>query len=237
MRGKPAGGHRDTASPGTGPPVIPAFVSRAVVGQGVIDQRQQEGAFYIMTEQSTPTLKVELDLTDTDLDFFRDRLDKARESLGTADESRILAGVSDMMDKALGSNPPDFVTTRIRQLGPMLAMLEDADWKLEGEDRRHVIDALAYFADPEDLIPDATPVLGYVDDAIMIDLVAASLSAELEAYADFVAHRDDLKAGEAKDLAPLDEARDFMQQRMRRRRLRSRAGGRWPHSTQVRHFF
>lgn len=190
-----------------------------------------------MTDHSTPTLKVELDLTDADLDFFRERLEQARTSLGTDDEARILAGVSDMMDKALASNPPDFVRTRLDQLGPMLAMLEDKDWKLEGEDRRHVIDALAYFADPEDLIPDATPVLGYVDDAIMIDLVAASLSAELEAYADFVAHREDIEAGDAKDLAPLDEARDFMQQRMRRRRLRSRAGGRWPHSTQIRHYF
>jgi uncharacterized membrane protein YkvA (DUF1232 family) len=190
-----------------------------------------------MTEQSTTTLKVELDLTGSDLDFFRDRLEKARESFGGADESKILAGVSDMMDKALASNPPDFVKTRVRQLGPLLAMLEDQDWKLEGSDRKNVIDALAYFADPEDLIPDATPVLGYVDDAIMIDLVAASLSAELEAYADFVAHREELKAGEAKDLAPLDEARDFMQQRMRRRRMRSRAGGRWPHSTQIRHYF
>ncbi|WP_300541978.1 YkvA family protein [Maricaulis sp.] len=190
-----------------------------------------------MTTSSSPTLKVEFDLSDADLDFFRDRLDKARESLGAADESRILSGVSDMLDKARASNPPVFVKQRLDQLGPMLAMLEDKEWKLEGEDRKNVLDALAYFADPDDLIPDATPVLGYVDDAIMIDLVAASLTAELEAYADFVAHREDLKAGQAKDLAPLDEARDFMQQRMRRRRMRARASGRWPHATTIRHYF
>ena len=190
-----------------------------------------------MTTSSNPTLKVEFELSDSDLDFFRQRLVQARESLGSADENRILAGVADMMDKARASNPPSFVTKRLDQLGPMLAMLEDKDWKLEGDDRKNVIDALAYFADPEDLIPDATPVLGYVDDAIMIDLVAASLSAELEAYADFVAHREDLKAAPAADLPSLDEARNVMQSRMRRRRLRSKAGGRWPHTTTIRHYF
>jgi uncharacterized membrane protein YkvA (DUF1232 family) len=196
-----------------------------------------KGALLIMTTSSNPTLKVEFELSDSDLDFFRQRLDQARESLGSADENRILAGVADMMDKARASHPPSFVTKRLDQLGPMLAMLEDKDWKLEGDDRKNVIDALAYFADPEDLIPDATPVLGYVDDAIMIDLVAASLSAELEAYADFVAHREDLKAAPAADLPSLDEARNVMQSRMRRRRLRSKAGGRWPHTTTIRHYF
>ena len=196
-----------------------------------------KGALLIMTTSSNPTLKVEFELSDSDLDFFRQRLDQARESLGSADENRILAGVADMMDKARASTPPSFVTKRLDQLGPMLAMLEDKDWKLEGDDRKNVIDALAYFADPEDLIPDATPVLGYVDDAIMIDLVAASLSAELEAYADFVAHREDLKAAPAADLPSLDEARNVMQSRMRRRRLRSKAGGRWPHTTTIRHYF
>lgn len=196
-----------------------------------------KGALLIMTTSSNPTLKVEFELSDSDLDFFRQRLDQARESLGSADENRILAGVADMMDKARASNPPSFVSKRLDQLGPMLAMLEDKDWKLEGDDRKNVIDALAYFADPEDLIPDATPVLGYVDDAIMIDLVAASLSAELEAYADFVAHREDLKAAPAADMPSLDEARNVMQSRMRRRRLRSKAGGRWPHTTTIRHYF
>ena len=190
-----------------------------------------------MTTTNQPTLKVEFELNEADLDFFRTRLDEARESLGDVDESRILAGVADMLDKARKSNPPAFVTKRLDQLGPMLAMLDDADWKLEGDDRKAVIDALAYFADPEDLIPDSTPVLGYVDDAIMIDLVAASLSAELEAYADFVAHREELKAEPAAELPSLEEARNVMQSRMRRRRLRSKAGAKWPHSTSIRHYF
>ena len=139
-----------------------------------------------MSNPSSPTLKVEFELSETDLAFFRDRLDKARADRADLDESRITAGVADMMSKALAANPPEFVKSRLNQLGPLVGMLDDADWKLEGEDRERVLNALAYFADPEDLIPDSTPGIGYIDDAIMIELVAAGLAPELEAYAEFV---------------------------------------------------
>lgn len=190
-----------------------------------------------MTTTSTETLKIAFELSQADLDFFRDRLSKAREHQADEPESRILAGVADMMSKALAANPPEFVTTRIRQLGPLMGMLDDKDWRLEGEDRERVIDTLAYFADPDDLIPDTTPGIGYLDDAIMIEIVAAGLAPELEAYADFVAHREEVKAKPADNLPNLEDARTVMQSRMRRRRSRARAGGMWGHSTEIRHYF
>ena len=190
-----------------------------------------------MTNASTPTLKVEFELSETDLAFFRDRLETARADQADLDESRITAGVADMITKALAANPPEFVKTRLRQLGPLVAMLDDADWNLEGDDRERVLNALAYFADPEDLIPDATPGMGYIDDAIMIELVAAGLAPELEAYSDFVAHREDLAKKDAAPKPPLEEVRTVMQDRMRRRRGRAKAGGLWSHSTVIRHYF
>ncbi|OLF81600.1 hypothetical protein AWH62_02720 [Maricaulis sp. W15] len=190
-----------------------------------------------MTNSSTPTLKVEFELSESDLAFFRDRLDKAREDRADLDEGRITAGVADMITKALAANPPEFVKTRLRQLGPLVGMLDDAEWKLEGEDRERVLNALAYFVDPDDLIPDSTPGIGYIDDAIMIELVAAGLAPELEAYAEFVAHREDLKAPDSAPKPPLEEVRKVMQDRMRRRRGRAKAGGLWSHSTVIRHYF
>jgi uncharacterized membrane protein YkvA (DUF1232 family) len=52
-----------------------------------------------------------------------------------------------------------------------------------------VLCALVYFCDPEDLIPDSIPGLGYLDDAIMIELVFRELRHEIEAYDDFVQWR------------------------------------------------
>lgn len=41
-------------------------------------------------------------------------------------------------------------------------------WALDEADRQRVLGALAYFADPNDIIPDNVAVLGFLDDAVMI---------------------------------------------------------------------
>jgi uncharacterized membrane protein YkvA (DUF1232 family) len=177
-----------------------------------------------MSAGDQTTLKVEFELSETDIAFFKERLDKAREARGNDDDAMIIEGVAAMTKEALAAKPPQFVVDRLTLLDPLLAMLRDDDWKLTGDDRKRVLDALAYFVDPEDLIPDRIPGIGYIDDAIMIDLVSAGLEPELEAYADFVAHREELASGRDKDAAPLEEARKVMQGRMRRRRSRARGG-------------
>lgn len=189
-----------------------------------------------MSAPTQTALKVEFELSEADLDFFRARLAKARDARVADDENVILEGVAAMRKQAMAANPPAFVRDRIEQLGPLVAMLRDADWRLAGEDRKRVLDALAYFVDPDDLIPDATPGIGFIDDAIMIELVSNALAPELEAYDDFVAHREELAAG-AEDMPSLDDARAVMQSRMRRRRSRSRAGGSWSHGTSIQHYF
>ena len=53
----------------------------------------------------------------------------------------------------------------------LLAMLDDPEWQLPKLERGRVLDGLAYVADVEDLVPDNVPVLGLVDDAIMLELL------------------------------------------------------------------
>lgn len=178
-----------------------------------------------MSDTSPKSLLVAFELTETDLAWFRERLEKAREAHGDGDEAAIIDGAFAMSTQALDANPPAFVAERLARLTPLIAMLRDEDWRLEGDDRARVLDALAYFADPEDLIPDRIPGIGYLDDAIMIDLVATELAPEIEAYEDFVAHREDLQSGADPELPTLEEARKVMQVRMRRRRSRNRTGG------------
>ena len=64
-------------------------------------------------------------------------------------------------------------------------MLEDGEWALPDDDRLRVLDALAYVADAHDLVPDSVPVLGLVDDAIMLELVLRELQHELDGYEEF----------------------------------------------------
>ena len=67
----------------------------------------------------------------------------------------------------------------------MIRMLTDHEWRLPQKDTVRVLNALAYFSEPEDLIPDHIPGLGFLDDAIMIELVVRELRHEIDAYEDF----------------------------------------------------
>jgi uncharacterized membrane protein YkvA (DUF1232 family) len=71
----------------------------------------------------------------------------------------------------------------------LVKMVRDEEWRLPDEDLRGVLNAMAYFADPEDLIPDRVPGIGFLDDAIMAELVAESLEDEISAYRDFDTYR------------------------------------------------
>ena len=148
---------------------------------------------------------------------------KSRKNRARRDNDRVILAAEALAVKALESEPPTFFVSRMLTLQNMVDMLKDRDWNLENDDRECVLEVFAYFADPNDIIPDDLPGIGFLDDTIMADLAAMDLAPELETYAEFCDNRADLEAKEA-DAQPLKVARDELQSRMRRRR-RHRAGG------------
>jgi uncharacterized membrane protein YkvA (DUF1232 family) len=48
---------------------------------------------------------------------------------------------------------------------------------------------MAYFTDSEDLIPDSAPGIGFLDDAIMVELITHEMEPELHNYMDFCEYR------------------------------------------------
>ncbi|MEL6323739.1 MAG: YkvA family protein [Pseudomonadota bacterium] len=172
-----------------------------------------------MTVDAQTTLRIEFDLNEDDLNYFRQRLEASRKSWKFRDDGRVVEGAKALIAEATKSNPPHYVMERVETLKTMLDMLTDHDWELKGDEREHVFDMLAYFADPKDIIPDHLPGVGFLDDAIMIELVAAELEPEIEAYNDFCMNRDELKSG-SDDANPINISREYLQNRMRRRRRR-----------------
>ena len=93
--------------------------------------------------------------------------------------------------------------------------------------RSRVLEGLAYVADSSDLVPDDVPVLGLVDDAIMLELVLRELHHELEGYEEFDAYRgDEARAGRQHSVSRedwLESKREALFERMRERRERDLA--------------
>lgn len=136
-------------------------------------------------------LKVTFDLEDKDLQFFREQMKRARESAQKASETEVIDRAEAMITEVSNSNVPRFVMQRIERLQVLIDMLRDDEWSLSASERTNVVAALAYFADPEDIIPDNVPVLGYIDDAIMIELVVKELTHEIDAFEDFRRYRSE----------------------------------------------
>ena len=123
---------------------------------------------------------------------------------------------------------PEFVRERIQKLETFVAMIEDSEWKMPTEERTEVLSALAYFSDPEDLVPDHIPVLGFLDDAIMIELVAGDFKDDVEAFEEFCQYRT-REEGRSGDNAItrdewLESKRHELHSRMKNRRSSRRSG-------------
>ena len=78
------------------------------------------------------------------------------------------------------------VLARVGELGTMLV---DSDWDLDETVRARVERLLAYVDRNDDLIPDDTPVIGLLDDALLLDLAWPAFAAEVENYLDFCEFR------------------------------------------------
>lgn len=87
-----------------------------------------------------------------------------------------------------GATPP-FVQSRMRSLMRLEALAEDGDWEPSLELRRQVRILQAYRLEDADLIPDDLPVVGLLDDAVLVDVALQLLHDELGNYEDFCRFR------------------------------------------------
>jgi len=180
------------------------------------------------------TLKISFELSDRDLNFFRKALKQSREAVRDAEESEIIDAVKDVLNEIRQNEPlPDFVANRIPQLESFISMLTDDEWRLPDADRERLLATFVYFADPEDILADDIPVIGYLDDVIIIELVVRELHHVRVAYDDFCQYRDDFDRKQGGKLDPvirrdrIDRRRQQLHQRMQRRSSQQKKSKLW----------
>ena len=177
-------------------------------------------------------MKISFELEPADSERFHEALERAERRVACAEECDIVAAARHSLQTLPIECAPGYIRRRLLQVVELVDMLEDEAWALPQVERAEVLKLLAYFSDPEDLIPDDVAVIGLLDDAIMLELLLRQIRHVVAAYDDFRRARDDMgaatdEAGRIARARDLARRRDQLQARMRRRRVReavARAG-------------
>lgn len=178
------------------------------------------------------SMRITLDLSDKDIAHFTELAKQAMAASQTASRDSIISQAKALLKDVDRKVESDYIRSRLGRLRILIDMLEDEGWGMKEVGQQRVLAALAYFSSPDDLIPDSVPGLGYLDDAIMVELLSRELTPEIDAYQDFVVYRraeakrrglDPDKVGRADFLEAKEAA---LLARMRRRRRRSVGTGR-----------
>ena len=126
-------------------------------------------------------MKITFELNEPDLEHFKQVLDRAREAAQHLSAQQIIDNASTVLAKVNSSDTSDFIRDQMNKLETLIGMVVDDGWGLDDEDRRRIVNAMAYFSESDDLIPDHIPGLGFLDDAIVIEIVAQELKHEIPA--------------------------------------------------------
>jgi uncharacterized membrane protein YkvA (DUF1232 family) len=177
------------------------------------------------------SISLNFELNDRDLEHFQEAMDKSKKAAEGKSPEEIVDCAIKLLADAQKVRIPDFILERLMRLDDMIAMVRDEGWAMQQEDKDRVLSALVYFCDPNDIIPDQVQVLGFLDDAVMIELSARELKHEIEAYDDFCdfrqhqAERRGLSADKVGRADWLASRREELVDRMHERRERDMGVG------------
>jgi len=135
--------------------------------------------------------KVTFQLDESDADYFRSLYRKAKKGASDTDPEQIIQGARDVVTRVRASKKtPLFVIDAISVLADLVDVVQDEAYAAPQKVKSEVLAALAYFTNPEDLIPDHVPGLGFLDDALMVKFIEEEFKHELWGFRRFRDRRD-----------------------------------------------
>lgn len=136
------------------------------------------------------SVKIVLELSDEDLAYYQRVMDSVWKKNKKRAEKELINGARRLLKQATKAKAPEYIQSRLAELETLCTMLDDEEWPLEADDRDRILAGIGYFAIAKDMIPDKIPGIGFLDDALMAELVTRELKPELDGYRSFCEYRD-----------------------------------------------
>jgi hypothetical protein len=137
----------------------------------------------------TPSI-TSLELNDEKLRRFNDLIRRVAPGKATYSADQIAGAARRVLRASMKGQDSAFVKSRMRRAGEIRAALQDAQWDIPAKLLGAMRDIIGYIDDDRlALIPNSVPVVGLLDDAILIDAAMDTLRGEIDDYADFCRYR------------------------------------------------
>jgi len=164
-------------------------------------------------------MRIEFDLTTSDPALAPLRQAARHAGARHAGRHAELAERARVRHAELAATPmPGAVREPLSVVPSVADLLDSPHWQADPAAREQLAGALAYFVDPDDLIPDGDPRFGFLDDAFVMKLALAEAQHEWFAWCDYVdyiaAHPEDAGIDRA---TWMTRRRERLEQSLRRR--------------------
>jgi hypothetical protein len=130
-----------------------------------------------------------LRLQDADLLAFNTRLQAVNAAAPSVDADQI-ASLARWLGDLEAEKAEATISLRMTRAEALAQMLDDADWQVPEATAARGRRLIAALRGSENLIPDATPRIGNLDEALMVELCWAAFEGEVGDYLDFRRFRE-----------------------------------------------
>lgn len=116
------------------------------------------------------------------LKLYESKIDEVRPGDEEKIRKRFPKAIARLPDRSTGVG---WIDGMIEQVKLLYEMLFDPEFVMMWETKAAIIAALEYFISPIDVVPDAIPVVGWADDALVVMFAIHSVSGDIARYAAF----------------------------------------------------
>lgn len=119
------------------------------------------------------------------LQHFNELLENLELRHPPLDSDQVASAARELVDQPLGGRAPPCIQQRVRRGAAVDRMMTDPEWDVVATSAFTVAMVVAYLRGHHTLIPNDVPVVGRLDDAIVVEASWPAIAQEVSNYLDF----------------------------------------------------